>query len=194
MRKYNYDSYCGIYCGACDIHLAYETGQKDRFASFFTIPTLEALLTARGVLYRQSELELKCHGCKSDMLFINCSDCPIRSCAVGKQVDHCIDCVDYPCAIHRGRTKMEGLLPHLTSNYANMETIGKAGLETWLLEQDEKWKCPDCQTRFGWYASHCATCGRDLKNRTFKFPRIKAALLKAGIYVSAFVKILHPRR
>ncbi len=188
MSTYNYDSYCGIYCGACDIHVAYVTGQRSRFASFFTEPTLKALITLRNIPYQQSDLGLKCHGCKSDTVFINCSDCPIRACAVARKVEHCIDCGDYPCAILQKRKTMEGLLPHLAGNHENMASIRKSGLEQWLLEQDAKWKCPECQTRFAWYTGHCSYCGADLKKRAFRFSRMKATLLKTAIYASSFLK------
>ena len=188
QTPYNYDSYCGIYCGACDIHVAYATGKKSQFASFFTGPTLKALISLRGIAFQPSDLELKCHGCKSDTLFINCSDCPIRTCAVAQKVEHCIDCSDYPCKILKTRQKMENMLPHLTTNHENMVVIREHGLDQWLGEQSEKWKCPECQTRFTWYARRCTSCNKDLKDRAFKFSRVKAAILKTAIHLSSFAK------
>jgi hypothetical protein len=186
---YNYDSYCGIYCGACDIHVAYVTGRKSRFASFFTKSTLKALISMRGIPFQPADLELKCHGCKTGTLFINCSDCPIRTCAIAKKVEHCIDCSDYPCKILGARKKMEGMLPHLTTNHENMVMIRKNGLDRWLAEQDEKWKCPECRTRFSWYAGRCASCGRDLRKQAFTLSRVKAAFLKSLIHLSSFAQI-----
>ncbi len=188
MSEYNYDSYCGIYCGACDIHVAYVTGQKSRFASFFTERTLKALLAPRGISFKQGDLRLACHGCKSGTVFINCSDCPIRACAVDKHVEHCIECGQYPCSIIQNRRKLEGVLPHLTTNHANMETIKKTGTEGWLTEQAEHWKCPKCKTRFAWYTETCSSCGADVRSRAFKYSRIKAALMKAAIHVFSIVR------
>ncbi|HUW63318.1 MAG TPA: hypothetical protein VMW83_01260 [Spirochaetia bacterium] len=47
MPNFNYDSYCGPYCGSCSIMVAYQTGQKDKFASF---------------LHDELGFELKCRG------------------------------------------------------------------------------------------------------------------------------------
>lgn len=42
------DSYCGIYCGACDIRLAGETGRKTRFAAFWDERTLRLFRERQG--------------------------------------------------------------------------------------------------------------------------------------------------
>ena len=54
--EFIYDSYCGIYCGSCFVMLAY-TQNRDG-----TIPPQ----------WNIRDAELKCHGCKSDILFENC--------------------------------------------------------------------------------------------------------------------------
>src|SRR5512133_2009336 len=88
------DSYCGIYCGACDIRLAGETGHKTPFAAFWTPNTIRLALKARGLTPPVGEpLALRCGGCKSADRFVNCRDCKIRECAVGRKVEHCRECV-----------------------------------------------------------------------------------------------------
>lgn len=187
--NFNYDSYCGIYCGACDIHLACKTGHKDHFTSVWKEPVLRAFQKAQGNTGLASEaLQLKCHGCKSGTVFINCRTCKIRSCAIDKKIDHCIDCTDYPCALHAGMKKMGGILPHVNNNLSNLEAIKKAGVEQWLGDQEKRWKCPDCQTRFAWYWSTCRTCGRKLTGSSYEFSKVKALLLRFGIRLASLRK------
>jgi hypothetical protein len=39
-ENFNYDSYCGIYCGACDIMMTYKTGRKHKLATFWDESTV----------------------------------------------------------------------------------------------------------------------------------------------------------
>lgn len=189
MTDFNYDSYCGIYCGACDIHRAYKTGHKDNFASVWSEPVLTAFQKARGNTGLTSEsLQLRCHGCKSDTVFINCSTCKIRSCAVSRKIEHCIDCKEYPCALHVEMRKGAALLPHLKNNLPNLEAIQKAGVRRWLAEQEKRWECPQCHTSFAWYSSKCRTCGKNLAGLSCKFSLAKALILKLGIRLASLRK------
>ncbi len=149
MRGYNYDSYCGIYCGACSILMARMTGYKDKFASYWK---------------DELNFELKCHGCKTDTLFENCENCKIRKCAVNRNIERCIYCTDFPCNIILGEgNNYLNKLPHLKTISKNLVTIKKVGVNQWLAEQEKQWKCPECQTSFSWYATNCTTCGKDLE-------------------------------
>ena len=57
------DSYCGIYCQACDIRLAGETGQKTRLATFWNEPTIRAFLRAQGrAVPDAGAMQLREHG------------------------------------------------------------------------------------------------------------------------------------
>ena len=44
----------------------------------------------------------------------------------------------------------------------NLDRIKEVGVDKWLAEQEQQWKCPDCQTASSWYAEDCANCGRGL--------------------------------
>ena len=150
VNNFNYDSYCGIYCGACSILKAYQTGYKDKFASFWK---------------DEKGLELKCNGCKTDTVFTNCANCKIRSCAINKNVERCIDCNNFPCNMFSidEHNNMLVKLPHLKGIPENLMTIKKVGANQWLAEQDKQWKCPECKTEFSWYTSNCSKCGKDLE-------------------------------
>jgi hypothetical protein len=149
VSAFNYDSYCGLYCGACSIIKAYQTGIRDKFASFFA---------------EEAGLELKCHGCKSDTVFVNCSNCKIRACAIDKGVERCLVCKDFPCNQFNAEELKNVLdsLPHLSAIQNNLAVIMSNGVDCWLAEQEKRWKCPDCQTDFSWYTDNCSKCGRDL--------------------------------
>lgn len=181
MSEFNCDSYCGLYCGACDIMVAYRTGKKSKFAKFWSKENLKEFLGVLDYPYSESDLELKCHGCKSDTVFINCRPCTIRKCAVEKNLEHCMDCSEYPCSIHLEYKKGEKVLPHSTDKQGNLESIRMLGADKWLDEQQKRWKCPDCEREFSWYATRCENCGKDLRSQTFRFSWLNSFFLKLGL-------------
>ncbi len=186
MSEFNYDSYCGIYCGACDIMTTYRTGRKGRLASFWNEENVKIFHRAAGIAYNENRaFEMRCRGCKSDDLFVNCKNCLIRKCAIERKIAHCIDCGEYPCVKTRQMKKVEGLLPHVKGNRDNLERIRRAGPEKWLSEQEERWKCPHCSENFSWYTDTCNGCGRDLKKETYRFSFLQAIILKMGLRLSA---------
>ena len=166
MSNFNYDSYCGNYCGACSIILADKTGSKDQLASYWTESTLKAYLQVQGIeLTAEDNLQLRCNGCKSDTLFINCKHCKIRACAINRKVEHCSECNDYPCQLLKGsllNKDIQGKLPHLKVTSDNLTTIKNVGVEQWLNGQEKQWKCPECHADTSWYMFSCANCGKDL--------------------------------
>jgi hypothetical protein len=184
MDNYTYDSYCGIYCGACDIMMSYKTGNECRLASFWNERTVKTFQKKTGIRYDENiPFTYKCNGCKSDTLFVNCAVCEIRKCAVNSTIEHCIDCNKYPCKLIIESRKVEPLLPHFRNNHSNMESIRNVGITQWLSEQERKWRCPDCKTGFSWYTRKCRNCGKDLREFTFKFSFLQSAILKLGIYL-----------
>ena len=146
MGDYNYDTYCGLYCGACSIIKAYQTGIKDPLAC---------------CLGDELGMELKCHGCKTDSVFGNCAVCQIRNCARGKGVERCLNCSDFPCPNFTSMEFLLEMLPHWNTAVTNQEYIGNHGAARWLEQQATQWKCPDCHTDYSWYATHCANCGKE---------------------------------
>jgi hypothetical protein len=176
------DSYCGIYCGACDIRLAGETGRKSRFADFWSEKRLRRFREAQGSpVTNPEQLRLRCSGCKSDDVFVNCGACKLRACARGRRLDHCSDCAEYPCALYRGFLRAGSMLPHVRLCPGNLESVRTRGVERWLAEQAERWRCPDCGALFSWYAETCGGCGRRLRERTFRFSALRSLIMKVGI-------------
>lgn len=161
MPEYRHDSFCGLYCGACDILAAHrqglETGCPPRWSD---LPS-ELMNLPVG-----KKAEIKCHGCKSDIVFAGCSKCFIRKCAQKKTgIETCLDCKSFPCwrfkaiGLSRRALRLETKLPHLKALKPNQETIRNNGLKSWMEEQERKWRCPHCGKRLTWYRNSCPDCG-----------------------------------
>ena len=149
-----YDSYCGLYCGACEVINARTDADKERVIQIFekNIPDWQA-----------TPEEMHCSGCKSEDVFVNCAKCPIRSCAQGRRVEFCHECCEYPCMIHTyfkmGAVQIP-VLKHIAILERNQAFIKRQGVQKWLEDQEKKWKCPQCGNPFSWYSEQCCDCGR----------------------------------
>jgi hypothetical protein len=166
MEEFRYDSYCGLYCGSCDILMAYRKGLETN-----TTPKWEDLPERVRNVHGKGEPPIICYGCKTDTVFKGCSICPVQKCARKKLEIHqtCLDCKSYPCKLHklmniaRKLLRLNKKLPHSNILPKNVETIREKGLEYWLEEQKKIWECPDCHTAFSWYQEKCSNCGKDLE-------------------------------
>jgi hypothetical protein len=146
MAGKRYDTYCGIYCGACEIMLAQGTPRARTVARTFRVPP--------GLV--------ACDGCKTEKPFSNCARCQIRSCARDKGVEFCCDCGDYPCQRHRDLTASSASRPHLKTCTASLQQIRDRGVSDWMERQAKTWQCPGCAAAFSWYMTDCPRCGKDL--------------------------------
>lgn len=149
------DSYCGLYCGACEILLAYKKAiANNEIADWDDLPGEFSEYITKA--------EVKCLGCKTDTVFEGCRRCPIRSCAREQGVEYCIDCECYPCElINQMKERLiavKAILPHTAGIIGNLEDIKKMGRKAWLKYQQELWSCPNCGTRFSWYQKTCTKC------------------------------------
>jgi len=88
--KLRHESYCGIDCSGCPVGIATETGDEDYFRK---------MAEQWGTL----PLNLKCTGCKTEMISASCVSCSKRNCAMKKQLDSCSLCPEYPCSYFRRR-------------------------------------------------------------------------------------------
>ncbi len=159
MTDFDHGSYCGLYCGACEIVAAHKkalaTGVPAKWEDL-PAPMRDNIPPA----------PLKCRGCKTDSLYEGCWKCGIRACAAGKKIEACILCSEYPCQLVKERLKMveriREVLPHCAVMFKNLDSLKEKGLEFWLEEQKNNWSCPDCGTSFTWYQEKCEKCGREL--------------------------------
>ncbi|NLG79739.1 MAG: DUF3795 domain-containing protein [Firmicutes bacterium] len=139
-----YDTYCGLYCGACDTLLANEEGRL-------------------GLLARKCKMSveaLTCRGCKSGVASVWCMKCEIRRCALARRVEFCFECADYPC--DRLRAFAADSRAHHSVVLKNLEAIRVKGVAAWLEEQKSRWSCPQCGTRSSWYDRRCRRCRQRL--------------------------------
>jgi predicted RNA-binding Zn-ribbon protein involved in translation (DUF1610 family) len=144
--EFRYDTFCGLYCGACDVLQANKTG------------TVETLAQAWGMEPDQ----LRCHGCKSQVNAVYCIDCDIKECAEKRSVAYCFQCDDYPCA--RLVDFRNDDHAHHSVVLQNLGHMCRLGLERWLDEQRARWSCPNCGVEFTWYDKACRACGGKVSN------------------------------
>ncbi len=142
--SYRFETYCGLYCGACPVSLANQAGD------------LAPLAAAWG----RSVAELQCGGCKSGERAVFCADCEFVTCAEARGVEFCFECDDYPCPRLVAFSRDEH--PHHHIVLHNLEALAAQGLEAWLAAQAERWRCPACGQAFGWYSNVCEGCDASL--------------------------------
>jgi len=140
------DSYCGLYCGACFIMTAYRQNRTDCLPDDWVSPI--------------HDKEIKCYGCKSELVFENCRGCGIRKCAQIKKLEFCIQCSEFPCEKFNHLKKLN--LAHHNVAIHSLEIIEKIGVQEWLKQQKERWICSNCGSPFSWYEQTCVNCGCDL--------------------------------
>ncbi|UCC19244.1 MAG: DUF3795 domain-containing protein [Promethearchaeota archaeon] len=145
---YQLDSYCGLYCGACFVMIAFKQNRDD------CIP--------KEWINQISDKDLKCYGCKSDEIFENCQKCGIRKCARTKNIEFCSECSDYPC--EKIKYIQSFNLAHHNVAFNTLKTIEKIGVEPWLNQQEKRWLCSNCGSPFSWYEENCFQCGTELFN------------------------------
>lgn len=141
MTDRNLEAYCGLYCGACPVYLQ----RTDNW-----------IFRAVRERFAETDADLVCHGCRSDVLSISCRDCPKRDCAKAKGLDSCAACPEMPC------DKLTFRLPHAAEIIPNLEALRARGSATWLAEQAAQWRCPSCGRTGSWYECVCADCGAEL--------------------------------
>jgi len=141
-----YDSYCGLYCGACEILLMNELGKIEEKAEEWNMKINDII----------------CHGCKSNQNAIYCIDCVFKRCAESKKIEFCYQCSNFPCSklLEFRKDKYH----HHSIVLKNLKTIKEKGLDLWLNEQEERWKCIKCGSLFTWYEKLCRNCGEKLYN------------------------------
>jgi len=143
---FRYDTYCGLYCGACPVLIGNETGKLAEIAR----------------RWGAKPGDLVCRGCKSGVESVYCKKCDLKSCAEDKRVEFCCDCDDYPCS--KLTDFVDDQHAHHSVVLRNLSRIKKIGVRNWLTEQKTRWSCPECSTRFTWYDQACAQCGGRLFN------------------------------
>lgn len=137
-------AYCGLFCGGCSFKVAYETGDKSHL---FGMPEKYNCL-------KDQPLE-PCGGCRSDRFS---GECAIRDCAVGRGLEHCGECIKFPC-LRLEEFSRDGI-PHHADVVGNLKHLNEMGEEAWLEKQSLKWRCK-CGAPASWYQDLCRSCRKE---------------------------------
>jgi len=151
---------CGTYCGACPAYLAKhgkDEQMKMKLQKSFSSGTMKALKNIPPPNWMDG---LLCDGClSSGMLAGHCQTCKIRLCAANKQHDsRCSDCKELPCDHITGLIMMGDYL-HREEYLPNLEKIREMGVQEWVKNEEERWRCPQCGLPVSWYDTKCTGCG-----------------------------------
>lgn len=147
-------SKCGIYCGACYVYRAFKDGGQ----------MLDATAQRLGV----PKEEIRCNGCLGPVedLWRNCRNCHIAACLKEKNLRFCHEC---PSFEDSSCEKYEGLYQACSRRGENTKEALlriKAGeSDSWLEEQDRKWRCSSCGSPIWWEQETCYRCGQSLKRQ-----------------------------
>jgi hypothetical protein len=136
---------CGLYCGVCGVYIAHRDDNikfKERLATFYDVPVEE----------------IACEGCLSGRLFFYCRVCPIRSCILGKGIEGCHQCADFPCQLVEDFPLEVGKKVILRAIPAWREL----GTERWLEEEERRYICPHCGYPAFRGAKRCRQCRNPL--------------------------------
>jgi len=137
-----YAAYCGLYCGACCSMVTNEKQEGEESA-------LQVETDAQ---------EQPCTGCDAPYQ----QNCEFVQCCHRHQVESCAFCAEFPCAMIIKFSKEEW--EHHQVVLDNLNRIKEIGIEAWLKEQKEYWKCPTCRFRTIWYQKKCTHCGSFIEN------------------------------
>ena len=145
---------CGLYCGACSIIAAVRRGD----------PQLLELIAGGVAEYLGQPVEVKAlswEGCLSDVRASVCRECTLRACALEKGLAHCAQCADFPCQQIIDFNN-DGFRHH-SEVLDNIRRQQEIGIDAWVKEQEERWRCPKCGCGVDWYAGQCPDCNTTLK-------------------------------
>jgi len=151
---------CGLYCGACPIYLDTQNKSDQKTKEF-----MQALGAKQPDVRRE---DFQCDGCLGKGKLISfCAKCNIRSCAEGRAVAHCADCSEFPCSRISSFNNDYGKLLHHSEVLANSRHLREMGIKDWAKSEEERWRCPQCGNRIGWYDKACSKCGVKRSDRLF---------------------------
>jgi len=90
-------AYCGLTCDSCPIHLATIEPDESHQQSI-RVSIAEQCTTYYGLNFKPEDIN-DCDGCCSatGRLFLGCSKCEIRKCAILRDIENCGYCKDYAC-------------------------------------------------------------------------------------------------
>ncbi len=137
-----YAAYCGLYCGACCSMIIHEKQAGEESALQMETP----------------QGEQPCAGCDAPYQ----QNCEFIVCNKNHGTESCAFCPEYPCERIIAFSHEEWEHHEVVLN--NLNRIKEVGIEQWLQEQKEYWKCPSCGFRTQWYQKQCPHCNAEITN------------------------------
>jgi hypothetical protein len=84
------------------------------------------------------------------------------------KIQYCYQCETFPCRRLQNLDKRYRTKYHM-SMIENLQNIRDNGMESFLAEQTEKWKCPECGSVICCHNGICYSCGLEkLKAKKYK--------------------------
>ncbi|MFO7656273.1 MAG: DUF3795 domain-containing protein [Bacteroidales bacterium] len=140
---------CGLLCKSCGIYIA-------------TLENNTALLKGIAERLHIPFEQVRCNGCRSNLLSAHCKTCYFRECSEKKEIGFCSDCNEYPCLhLKDFQTKM----PHRVELFQSLDRIKEVGWEKWYVENIARHSCTKCNALNGWYDFTCRSCGNKPSSR-----------------------------
>ena len=109
--NFRYDTYCGLYCGACELLNAFRDGKQEKQAK----------------LWNMKPEDIRCFGCKSSDPSSWCKKCNFKECAQSKNLEFCFECEEYPCLMLSDFQADQAV--HHSSVLRNSDRIKEIGIE-----------------------------------------------------------------
>ena len=108
---------CGIDCGICELYMACHDEKLMNY------------LISKGI----PKAVLPCEGCKPNggHCPIHPGECATYTCAQEKEVEHCVDCTDFPCPMLHPAADRAEVLPHNLKVF-NLCTIKRDGINEFV--------------------------------------------------------------
>ena len=146
---------CGLYCGACPVYRV----RRDIMPEEQREKKLKKIHESMSARYQLTLDDVHCDGCLAEggRLTPYCRQCQIRLCAAGREgVTRCSDCADFPCSLITDFNN-DGV-PHHAEVLDNLHRQRKVGVDEWLQEEYERWRCAFCGVSMDWYSRVCHRC------------------------------------
>lgn len=144
----NLVSVCGLFCMGCGVY--YSTKENNQ-------ENLQKLATRMNIPVE----EMPCTGCRTETRTAFCKNCNMVKCASEKNIDFCVQCVDYPC---NDIKVFQSKMPHRAELWKSLDRIKEVGWEHWFNEMVEYYSCEECGTINGWYDFNCRKCNHSPGN------------------------------
>lgn len=150
MNENNF-ALCGLSCSTCAIYQAHtqDDNQLQKIALAIYRKTLKNTL-----LSNLSLEDIRCEGCRSEVRFKYCQACDIRTCCSSQGYYGCYQCKEFPCR----KIKDFPIGPAKSLMFEAAEYCKKAGPESWLERDRERYTCRECSTLMYRGATRCKNC------------------------------------